>query len=242
MEIVNIRNFNFRMPIKGTKHLFASSATLFCLLALSACNEAPVDAIAKMKHNFNGNYELTSYLAKPKGKIGQTEQLAKRQYGPLVSDIGSPQTMFMCLWRNPKGGKLRSHRPTEIFLSCSFATSLVENPDSLLEIAKVYNTIDRANLKANWKLKNGNYRLSRFEVEIQADGKSYRSQNLEDNMREIRVEENDMVFPQSANDPFQFSLSSALPFRLNKSEKQSDPIALVFFSGVAEAIPSWVNY
>jgi hypothetical protein len=242
MEIVNIRDFSFRMPTRGTRHLFANSATLFCLLALSGCNEAAVDATAKMTHNFNGDYELTSYVAKPKGEIGQAEQLAKGQYGALVSDIRSPQTMFMCLWRNPNGGKLRSHRPTEIFLSCSFATSPVENPESLLEMAKLYNTIDRANLKANWKLENGSYRLTRFEVEIQADGKSYRSQNLEDNMSEIRVEQNDMVFPQNANDPFHFTLSSALPFRQNKSDKQSDPIALVSFSGVAEAIPNWVNY
>jgi len=148
----------------------------------------------------------------------------------------------MCLWRNPSRRKLGDDRPAEIFLSCSFAPTPVETPKSLLEMAKIYNSIDRANLKANWEFRNGDYRLSRFEVEIRADRKGYRSQNLAADMPQIQVLQSEMQFPQNAGDPFQFNLQSQLPSRGNSEETQRDPIVSVSFSGGAEAVPDWVNY
>ncbi len=212
------------------------------LLTLAACGDPDVDVIATANHDFDGNQELFSYQAKPSEETAQAEQLAQRQYGSLVSGIKSPQTIFMCLWRNPKRMQDKKSRPSEIFLSCNFAPRPVANPASLVEMAKIYNTIDRANLKASWELKSGKYRLSRFEVELQSNGKSYRSQNLSDKMNEIVVNETDMQFPESNEDLFRFTLGSNLPFRQNNRDKQKDPIVSLSFSGVAEPIPNWVNY
>lgn len=218
------------------------AATLICLLAVSACGEPDTEILARASHDFNGNFELFSYKAKPLEELGQAEMMAKKTFGQLAAKIKSPSTIFMCLWRNPNRRKLDGDRPAEIFLSCNFAPTPVENPRSLIEMAKIYNTIDRANLKTNWKFENGKYRLSRFEVEIRADRKGYRSQNLAADMPQIQVLQSEMQFPQNAGDPFQFNLQSQLPSRRNSGDEQRDPIVSVSFSGVAEAVPGWVNY
>lgn len=218
------------------------AATLMCVLALSACGETDTNVVARANHDFKGNFELFSYRAKPAEELGQAEAIAKNTFGQLVAKIKSPSTIFMCLWRNPSRKNLDGGRPAEIFLSCSFAPTPVENPKSLVEMAKIYNTIDRANLKANWEFKNGNYRLSRFEVEIRADQKGYRSQNLAVDMPQIQVVQSEMSFPQNAGDPFQFNLQSQLPSRGNSGDAQRDLIVSVSFSGMAEPIPDWVNY
>lgn len=233
---------NYSLRTNRAKKLFSNGIALFFISALSACSEPNLEAVAKIKHDFNSSYELTSYKAEPKSKVGQAEKLAQNQYGSLLSNIKSPQTIFMCLWRNTDVSEPRSNRPNVIFLSCNFAASPVENSGSLVEMAELYNTIDRALLTAQWELKSDNYVLSRFELEIQADGKSYRSQNFRDNMREITVVQADMAFPKNANDSFHFRLTSKLPFRQNNSDKQGAPIVSISASGTAEPIPNWVNY
>jgi len=221
---------------------FRHAATLVCLLALSACGEPDTNVVARASHDFKGNFELFSYRAKPLKELGQAEAMAKKTFGQLAAKIKSPATIFMCLWRNPGHRKLDGDRPAEIFLSCSFAPTPVETPRSLPEMAGMYNTVDRANLKAMWEFKNGNYRLSRFDVEIQADRKSYRSKNQAADMPQIEVLQSEMTFPQNAGDPFQFNLQSQLPSRGNSGDTQDDLIVSVSFSGMAEAIPDWVNY
>ena len=233
--------FTFRRTLKKFS-AHGKYLPLAGLLVLAACGDPDVDVVARANHGFNGNHELFAYQAKPSEKTGQAEILAQKQYGSLVSGIKSPQTIFMCLWRNPIRTRDKKTRPSQIFLSCNFAPRPVANPQSIVKMAEIYNTIDRANLKATWDLKSGKYRLSRFEVEIQANGKSYRSQNLSDKMKEISVDETDMRFPETAEDTFRFTLGSNLPFRRNNGEKQKDPIVSMSFSGVAEPIPNWVNY
>ncbi|MEM7633943.1 MAG: hypothetical protein AAF299_05250 [Pseudomonadota bacterium] len=195
-----------------------------------------------MSHDFNGKSELFSYRAKASEELRQAEALEKKAYGQLAAKVKSPSTIFMCLWRNPSRRKLADDRPAEIFLSCSFAPTPVENPRSLVEMAEIYNSIDRANLKAMWEYRNGNYRLSRFNVEIQADRKSYRSINQAADIPQIQVVQNEMTFPQNVEDPFRFNLRSQLPSRRKPGDIQRDTIVSVNFSGMAEPMPDWVNY
>lgn len=115
-------------------------------------------------------------------------------------------------------------------------------PRSIVEMAEIYNSIDRANLKAMWEYRNGNYRLSRFNVEIQADRKSYRSINQAADIPQIQVVQNEMTFPQNVEDPFRFNLQSQLPSRRKPGDIQRDTIVSVNFSGMAEPMPDWVNY
>lgn len=201
-----------------------------------------MEVVAQAKHDFNGNFELFSYQASPAEELGQAELIAKKQYGKLQSEVKSPSTMFMCLWRNTGYNRLDGDRPAEIFLTCLFAPTPVKASRSLVENAKIYNTIDRANLKAMWKLKGQNYHLSRFELEILANGQRYHSQNLETDIAQIQVIEAEMAFPKSRGDPFQFNLQTKLPYRLNSGDAQRDPIVSIFLSGTAEPIPDWVNY
>lgn len=213
-----------------------------CLSVLLARPVSSDDFVARMQHDFNGKYELFSYPAKPSEELGQFEALAKQQYGELLSEVKSPATLFMCLWRNPSLISSEDGRPSEIFLSCNFAPTNIETPKSIQEISEVFSSIDWGNLKASWKLENGSYRLSRFEVEIQANNESFRSQNLFVDMAQIQVTEYEMNFPQKSGDPLQFTLRAQLPFRRNSGEAQGDPIVSLSFSGVAELTPDWVNY
>lgn len=213
-----------------------------CLMALVPRSASSDDYLAHMRHDFNGNFELFSYPAKPSEELGQFEALAKKQYGALLSEVKSPATMFMCLWRNPSLRSSEDGRPSEIFLSCTFSPTYIEAPQSMLEISEIFSSTDWVNLKANWKLENGNYKLSRFEVEINAKKDSFRSQNLLDDMAQIEVKEDEMSFPKKSGDPLLFTLQSQLPFRRNSGEAQSDPVVSLFFSGVAESTPNWVNY
>lgn len=224
-------------PIPTT--FFLSIACLSALLARPVLSD---DFLARMQHDFNGNYELFSYPAKPSEELGQFEALAKQQYGELLSEVKSPATLFMCLWRNPSLTNSEDGRPSEIFLSCNFSPTNIETPKSIQEISEVLFSIDRGNLKASWRLENGSYKLSRFEVEIQANHESFRSQNLSDDMAQIQVTEDEMNFPQKSGDLLLFTLRAQLPFRRNSGEAQGDPIVSMSFSGAAESTPNWVNY
>lgn len=231
-----------RRPVGAMPILLRQVATLMCVLALSACGETDTNVVARASHDFDGKFELFSYRAKPSEELGQAEAISRKTLGQLVSKIKSPTTIFMCLWRKIGHRKLDGDRPVEILLSCNFGPTPVETPKSLLARAEMFNTIDRAYLKASWKFQNGNYELSRFVVEILSDQKRYRSQNLAADIPQIQVVQGDMKFPQHTGDPFQFNLQSQLPYRSNSGEPQRDPIVSVSFSGVAEPIPDWVNY
>lgn len=219
-----------------------SSAIVICLLVFSACGREDDDIVARINHNFSGNHELYSYRAMPLKELGQGEAVAKKMYGEILSKVKSPSKMFLCVWRDVGRKKLPGHRPTRIFLSCSFGPEPIKKPTSLVEIAKIYNAIDRASLKATWKLENENYVISRFEVEIIANKQSYRSQNLADDMEDIQVTEKDIEFPKDEESAFQFNLQSQLPQRRNSGDEQKSPIVSIVFSGSAEPMPRWLNY
>ena len=215
---------------------------LACLLAISACGQDDAEVIARISHDFSGSHELFSYRAKPSDGTADAEAISKKLYGRLAANLKSPSTMFMCTWRHPGGRRSSGNRPSEIFLACSFGPKPIKSPKSLVKAANLYNTIDRANLKANWQLENGHYLLSRFEVEIQANGKSYRSQNLAADMEQVHVIQDDMKFPENDESAFQFNLQSKLSRRQNSGNAQSEPIVDISISGTAEPIPNWLNY
>lgn len=209
---------------------------------LSTCLGSSADGVASMHHDFNGNYDLFSYPAVPSAELGQAEALAKEQYGALLSEVKSPATMFMCMWRNPRLGKRKESPPSEIFLSCNFAPTNIKRPKTLIEMSTVFYAMDSGSLKAGWELVNGNYKLSRFDVEIHANQGSFTSQNGLADMSQILVTEEEMNFPQRSGDPLRFTLRAQLPFRWNSGDAQSDPIVSLSFSGVAEPTPKWMNY
>jgi hypothetical protein len=225
------------------KNIWAQYAMpLMCVVALSACGDKNMDVVARMSHDFNGKFELFSYMAKPADSELQAETIAKNQYGKILSDIKSPSTMFTCVWRDTSSTKSDQGQPAEIFLTCNSAISLIETPKSLTAAAELFNKIDRSNLKVSWQLLNGNYQISRFEIEILAKGKVYRSQNLAEDMSQIRVTQSKMIFPQNAHESLAFDLESKLPFRQSSRDKQGDPIVSISVAGTAEPIPTWMNY
>ncbi len=106
----------------------------------------------------------------------------------------------------------------------------------------VFYRTDTGILKAGWELVDGNYELSRFDVEIQANHKSFRSKNGLAEMSQIQVTEEEMNFPQRSGDPIRFTLRAQLPFRRDYGDAKGDPIVSLSFSGVAEPTPNWMNY
>jgi hypothetical protein len=220
----------------------ACAIPLICVFASSANSRNEMRVVARLSHDFNGKFELFSYEAVPNDADGEAETRAKRQYGQLLSHVKSPLTIFTCVWRNPEHRKSDKDKPRIIFMSCNTAASAVKTPKSLVESAELYNKTDRSNLKAEWQLENGSYRLSCFEIEILAKGKSYRSQNLSTDMPQIRVDQGKMIFPRSLEDNFVFELQSKLPFRQNSGKEQGKPIVSISIAGTAEPIPKWMNY
>ncbi len=217
-------------------------AALAPLLTLSACGEADAEVIARAHHNFGGQFELSSYRAEPLTELAQAEALAKKMYGSIVSNIKTPSTIFMCLWRNTSFRTFEGERPVEIFLACNFAPRPVKRRKSLLENAEIFNTVDRATVKAMWKYDNGNYQLTRFDVALQADKKSFYSRNSGADVSQIELAQEDMKFPQRVGEPFQFKLRSQVKSRSRSGKKQRGPSISFAISGTAESIPSWVNY
>ncbi len=222
------------MPVYTASSYLTYIALVLCILSISACTEP--DPIARVSHDFVGNHELYSYETKPADVQGQGEALAKKIYG---IDTKSSSTMFMCLWRNTLFRKLDDGRPAEIFLACIFGPSAVEAPKSIIELGELYQSLDTAHLKAGWEYNNGTYQLSRFEVEISNDKKSFRSQNLAQDMSQVQVLQENMKFPKADGETFIFNLQSSLPQRLNSGSEQVDPIVSVVFSGAAEPMPNW---
>lgn len=212
------------------------------LFILFGPQQTMADPIAHLHHDFRGQHQLFSYAASPKEQIGQAEVLAKKVYGNLVSNVKSPKTMFMCTWRPDIASRIKPVKPQEIFLACNFSTEPFESPSSLVKLSELYNKVDRSNLKAIWKQAGKGYELTRFEVEIRTDRKTFRSIHRGEELSQIVVSQADMIFPEDAKQPFKFRLQATLPERYNSGDKLGEPVVAVTFQGKAEPIPKWANY
>lgn len=234
-----------RVVTLGENALWAINGAVFGIFFLcSGQITAAEQVVASAEHNFRGEYEVFSYRAVPKENLDQAEKLAKYTYGSLVKGKKSSSYMFMCLWRNTDMTQLNRvrSRPNKIFLSCHFGLEALKKPDSLLETSELYNKSDRASLWAIWELAEGTYELTRFEVEIKADRKTFRSINFKDELSEIIVEQVNVKFPEDETQPLKFNIKTTLDHRQNTGDEQRSPSVSASFSGVAEPTPDWMNY
>lgn len=202
--------------------------------------------LAKLTHDFNGGNELKSYPMKASEELGQAEILSKKIYGFLSSDIKTPATVFGCVWREIAHTsdeiRIDDVAPSEIFVSCMFGPKNVENPKVLGELGKLIYSDDWASLRATWKFEGGEFRLSRFDVEIQSGSMSYPPGNIRPDLSQIKVVENEMSFPANSSDLFEFNISAQLPYSNNFGKPKEDIIISITLSGAAEPIPKWLNY
>jgi hypothetical protein len=199
-------------------------------------------ALSQLQHNFNGQYQLYSYPARPSSELNQPEVLAQKTYGVLLANVKSPTTMFMCLWRDLDLKNGVDSPPSEIFIACTYAPRYVENPKSFVEQAELFSTIDNANLKATWKRDGEDYRLTRFDVDINAKGDGFSYRSSEADLLTLEFPEGGMKFPDGKNGFFEFSVHGRLPCRQWDCDKHSDGFVSVSVSGAAEPMPDWMNY
>ncbi|WP_284164548.1 hypothetical protein [Frigidibacter sp. SD6-1] len=222
-------------------------ATIILALAfLPAKLSAEDAALARLIHDFNGGNELKTYPLKASEKPGEAEILAQKVYGSLLSDIKTPATVFFCVWREVPRTieelKVDSVAPEEIFVSCRFGPRNVQNPGKLGELGTLIYSDDSAVLQAIWKFEEGEFRLTRFDVEIESGSKHYPARSIRPELSQITVFENEMRFPSNNSDSFEFNISAELPYRNSFDNPKEDTIVSITLSGVAEPTPKWLNY
>lgn len=199
-------------------------------------------ALSQLQHNFNGQYQLYSYPARPSSEVHQPDVLAQKTYGVLQSKVMSPTTMFICLWRDLDLQNDVDNPPSEIFIACTYAPRYVENPKSFVQQAELFSTIDNANLKATWKRDGEDYRLIRFDVDINAGGDGFHYRSSEADLMTFEFPDGGMKFPDRKNDDFEFSVHGRLPCLQWGCNTRSDGFVSVSASGTAEPMPDWINY
>lgn len=212
--------------------------TTFCLAPTASL---ATEIVAQARHDFGEGAKLISFQAEPLEAFAQAEQLAQGTFGDFVAEIRTPATPFICTWRDLDHFNA-TVRPLEPFLVCSFSPEFIATRGSLLEMAQVYNTVDRAHLRASWRLEGDDYTLQRFAVELLSGGQTFRSINIEDEIHDVQIFADELEFPESSEDMLRFTLRSQVPGRYNSSDEPGEPLVTVMFSGTAEPIPNWVNY
>jgi hypothetical protein len=231
------------IPRKDNAILFSGLAVAFiALLTLASFGETMADRLACLTHDFGKEQTLFSYAPSPKEQLGQAEAVTNPTHDLPAAHIKSPKTMFMSLWRPDTRAELKVTKPKTIFLTCNFATQPFETPASIIEQTDVHGILYHASLQARWRLTPDGYELTRIELEIQSDQKSFRSVHSGDQLGQIKVRQSKMIFPDDATKPFHFQLQAELPARYNSGRNLSEPIVRAIVEGQAAPFPKWIDH
>jgi hypothetical protein len=210
----------------------------------------PLDPIAIFTHNHASYSPLNSYSPVPADTLHQGELLAIKAFGSLLEGIRSPRHMYMACWRDPDfHGQLPENQtkaPNRILVSAQFGRAPYETPASLLELAEMFNRLDRAGLRLEFvRDADGVLRLDSLELELNsplsATDRLFRScwKGAEVSSLDVAVQ---FHAPATRLDPFRFHMQGRLPRRYNHGEKIEREHVEFSASGGAMPIPPWVNY
>ncbi len=200
------------------------------------------DRLARLTHDLGKEQTLFSYAPSPKEQLGQPEAMANPTDDLPAAHIKSPKTMFMSLWRADTQAELKATKPKTIFLTCNFATQPFETPASIIERAGLHDILDHASLQARWRSTPNGFELTRIEVEIRSNQRSFRSVHANDQLGQIKLSQSNMVFPDDATKPFHFQLQAELPARYNSGRDLGEPIVKAIFEGQAAPFPKWIDH
>jgi hypothetical protein len=209
-----------------------------------------LDPIAIFTHDHASHSPLNSYPPVPADTLHQGELLAIKAFGSLMEGVRSPRHMYMACWRDPDfHGLLPGNEdkpPTRILLSAQFGRAPYETSASLLEMAEMFNRLDRAGLRLDFlRDADGLLRLDSLELEMNcpssAKDRLFRScwKGAEVSSLDLSVQ---FHAPATRRDPFRFHIRGRLPRRYNHGETIEGEHVEFSASGGAMPIPSWVNY
>lgn len=204
------------------------------------------EPIATFTHDQGGVETLYGYWPEPAEQIRQGEQIANKLYG--IIDTRSPKTNHICVWRDTDPTRFRAGPdagpPNEILLACGFGTDPWTPPTNLAQLAAQAMVRDEARVAMGWSRRGEGYALTRLEVSVTnlAAGRDFRSVWYDDEVAELDLRQQDIVFPASPADPLTFAITASLPRRYNRREAPKAPTATFNMAGRAAPIPDWVLY
>lgn len=209
-----------------------------------------LEPVAILSHDYSSRSPLSSWPPVPAEVLHQGELLAIKAFGALLQDIRSPRHMYMASWRDPDPhGKLPGEEdkpPTGILFGAQFGVAPYETSPSLLEMAEMFNRLDRASLRLDLvRDDEGPFRLDALELELHdpssAKGRHFRScwQGEEIKGLDLSLQ---FDAPATRRDPFRFHIRGRLPRRYNRGAQIEQEFVEFAASGGAMPLPSWVNY
>ena len=210
----------------------------------------PLEPVAVFTHDYASHSPLRSFPPVPAETLHQGEQLAIKAFGSLLEGIRSPRHMYMACWRDPDcHGRLPGEEgkpPTGILFSAQFGVAPYETTPSLLEMAEMFNRMDRAGLRLDFvRDGDGELRLDALQLEMNNPSSPkdslFRScwQGEEVGSLDLSLQ---FEAPATRRDPFRFHIRGRLPRRYNRGEKIEPEHVEFAASGGAMPIPDWVNY
>ena len=213
----------------------------------------PLEPVAVLTHDYACRSPLNSWPPVPSDVLHQGELLALKAFGSLLQDIRSPRHMYMAAWRDPDcHSKLPGEEdkpPTGVLFHAQFGVAPYETTPSLLEMAEMFNQLDRAGLRLDLvrdgEGKGGPLRLDALELELNGTsapkGRRFRScwQGEEIKGLDLSLQ---FDAPATRRDPFRFHIRGRLPRRYNRRDEIEPEFVEFAASGGAMPLPSWVNY
>ena len=210
----------------------------------------PLDPLAVLTHDYSSRSPLSSWPPVPAEVLHQGEMLAVQTFGSLLKDIRSPRHLYFASWRDPDPrGQLPAEQdkpPTGILFMAQFGVAPYETSPSLVEMAEIFNRLDRAQLRLDLVREGeGPFRLDALTLELNdpssPKGRHFRScwQGEEINGLDLSLQ---FDAPATRLDPFRFHIRGRLPRRYNRGDPIEQEYVEFTASGGAMPLPRWVNY
>ena len=209
-----------------------------------------LEPVAVLTHDYACRSPLNSWPPVPSDVLLQGELLALKAFGSLLQDIRSPRHMYMAAWRDPDcHSKLpgeEDNPPTGIFFHAQFGVAPYETTPSLLEMAEMFNRLDRAGLRLKLvRDDEGALRLDDLELELN-DPASAKARHFRSCWQGEEIKSLDLSLqfkaPATRRDAFRFHIRGRLPRRYNRRDEIEQEFIEFEASGGAMPLPSWVNY
>ena len=210
----------------------------------------PLEPVAVLTHDYSSRSPLSSWPAVPAERLHQGETLAIKTFGSLLKDIRSPRHIYFASWRDPDPlGQLPAEQdrpPTRILFLAQFGVAPYETSPSLVEMAEMFNRLDRAHLRLDLVSEGeGQFRLDALELELN-DPSSKKGRHFRSCWQGEEIKHLDLSLqfdtPATRLDPFRFHVCGRLPRRYNRGAQIEKEHVEFTASGGAMPLPPWVNY
>lgn len=210
----------------------------------------PLEPVAIFTHDYSSQSPLSSWPPVPAEDLHQGELLAIQTFGSLLQDIRSPRHIYFASWRdpNPAGQQLaeQDKPPIGILFVAQFGIAPYETSPSLVEMAEMFNRLDRAQLRLDLVREDqGSFRLDALELELN-DPSSPKGRHFRSCWQGEEIKGLDLSLqfdaPATRLDPFRFHIRGRLPRRYNRGAQIEQEHVEFTASGGAMPLPRWVNF